>query len=222
MRRGRIISRESDMVELLEIIRDLTQNGRQASIDQIVVKMARSLEEVQRLTGMAVNTGFAHQIGGGIELTETGEALIKGHQKEHVQEMHENRRSLAHRLSRFLKRDVTDWSEYGRHDEQDDKSHGSLYRCVGNVQAGMGETVALTDLQEGEKSAMVLAQGGRRLIRRLAELGLTPGTEVIVIRSAPMHGPIEISVRGVSLALGRGIARRVRVKRTTNHHPDGI
>jgi len=44
-------------------------------------------------------------------------------------------------------------------------------------------------------------------------MGLTPGTEARVVRSAPMHGPIEVSVRGVSLALGRGIAIRVLVRR---------
>jgi len=57
------------------------------------------------------------------------------------------------------------------------------------------------------------------MVRRLAEMGLTPGTEVMVVRSAPMRGPIEVSLRGVSLALGRGIANRVLVKRSNNGQP---
>jgi Fe2+ transport system protein FeoA len=34
----------------------------------------------------------------------------------------------------------------------------------------------------------------------------------MIVRSAPFHGPIEVSVRGVSLALGRGVASKVFVK----------
>jgi Fe2+ transport system protein FeoA len=48
-------------------------------------------------------------------------------------------------------------------------------------------------------------------IRRLNDLGLTPGTEVTVIKSAPFNGPLEICVRGSRLAIGRGIASRILV-----------
>jgi Fe2+ transport system protein FeoA len=43
-------------------------------------------------------------------------------------------------------------------------------------------------------------------------MGLTPGTKVTVIRSAPFHGPIELIVRGSRLALGRGMAERIVVR----------
>jgi Fe2+ transport system protein FeoA len=43
-------------------------------------------------------------------------------------------------------------------------------------------------------------------------MGLTPGTKVTVIRSAPFHGPIELKVRGSRLALGRGMAERIIVR----------
>jgi Fe2+ transport system protein FeoA len=43
-------------------------------------------------------------------------------------------------------------------------------------------------------------------------MGLTPGTKVTLIRSAPFHGPLELRVRGSKLALGRGMAKRVLVK----------
>ncbi len=42
-------------------------------------------------------------------------------------------------------------------------------------------------------------------------MGLTPGTNVVVVKSAPFHGPIEISVRGSRLAIGRGMAERILV-----------
>ena len=44
------------------------------------------------------------------------------------------------------------------------------------------------------------------------DMGLTPGTRVTVVKSAPFHGPLEILVRGSRLALGRGMAERIFVE----------
>ena len=49
-------------------------------------------------------------------------------------------------------------------------------------------------------------------MKRVGDMGLTPGTEVMVVRSAPFHGPLEISVRGSRLAIGRGLAARILVR----------
>ena len=50
-----------------------------------------------------------------------------------------------------------------------------------------------------------------RCVKRLTDLGLTPGTEVTVVKSAPFNGPLEVCVRGSRLALGRGMASRILV-----------
>ncbi len=49
--------------------------------------------------------------------------------------------------------------------------------------------------------------------KRLMDMGLTPGCEVVVVKSAPFHGPVEVIVRGSRLALGRGMAERIFVVR---------
>lgn len=59
---------------------------------------------------------------------------------------------------------------------------------------------------------IVKALGGFGLVRRLAEMGLTPGVEVKLLRKSSFRGPVEIEVRGVTLALGCGVASRVLVK----------
>ena len=43
-------------------------------------------------------------------------------------------------------------------------------------------------------------------------MGLTPGTEIKILKSAPFHGPIEICVRGSNLAIGRGVAMKIFVE----------
>lgn len=64
------------------------------------------------------------------------------------------------------------------------------------------------------------AFGGFGLVRRLAEMGLTPGVEVKLLRKGPFRGPLQIEVRGVALALGYGVASKVFVK-PLKDKPDG-
>ncbi len=81
----------------------------------------------------------------------------------------------------------------------------------------------LTALKAGE-TAMIVSIGlnpqrgrwgrGRGFAKRLMDMGLTPGTEVTVVKSAPFRGPVEILVRGSRLALGRGMAERILVEKT--------
>jgi DtxR family Mn-dependent transcriptional regulator len=42
-------------------------------------------------------------------------------------------------------------------------------------------------------------------------MGLTPGTNICVVRVAPLGGPVELSVRNSKLALGKGVASKVFV-----------
>ena len=80
----------------------------------------------------------------------------------------------------------------------------------------------LSQLKPGETGVIVSIQAltmhnrrhrrhGWGFQRRLEDMGLTPGTRVMVVKSAPFHGPIEISVRGSRLAIGRGMAERILV-----------
>lgn len=75
-----------------------------------------------------------------------------------------------------------------------------------------GEIVTLLSLSPGEMGEIVSIRGGRGMVQRLMDMGLTPGTRITLIRKAPF-GPLEISVRGYHLALGRGIAQRIWVRR---------
>ena len=74
------------------------------------------------------------------------------------------------------------------------------------------EIISLTSLFEGEKGVITHAFGGFGLVRRLAEMGLTPGVEIKLLRKCPFRGPLQIEVRGSVLALGYGIASKVFVK----------
>jgi len=83
-----------------------------------------------------------------------------------------------------------------------------------------GLEVPLTTLKDGETGIVTSIKAGRGVgwgrgwgfEKRLMDMGLTPGTRVTVVKSAPFHGPLEILVRGSRLALGRGMAERIFVE----------
>lgn len=72
-------------------------------------------------------------------------------------------------------------------------------------------TVSLTNLKEGQVAVIKSIAGGWMATKRLADLGLTPGTKINILRIAPILGPVEIEVRGSKLVLGRGLAAKIIV-----------
>jgi len=70
----------------------------------------------------------------------------------------------------------------------------------------------LAKVKEGEEVEIVSIKAGAKTAKRLADLGLTSGTKIKVLRKA-ISGPIEIKVRGSRLALGRGLANKIVIKR---------
>ncbi|MEM2104671.1 MAG: FeoA family protein [Candidatus Bathyarchaeia archaeon] len=81
--------------------------------------------------------------------------------------------------------------------------------------------VPLTALKDGEAGIVtsIRTSHGRGRARgwgfekRLMDMGLTPGTKVTVVKSAPFHGPLEVLVRGSRLAIGRGMAEKIFVEK---------
>lgn len=77
----------------------------------------------------------------------------------------------------------------------------------------------LSNLKPGEEGIVAFVRGGRRARQRLLDMGLTKGAMVRVVNAAPFNGPLEIEVRGSTLALGRGLAGYVYVElRTRRRH----
>jgi len=73
--------------------------------------------------------------------------------------------------------------------------------------------VSLATLQPGERGTIERIRGSSHAVtQRLLEMGLTRGTEVEIIRFAPLGDPIEISVRGYRLSLRREEAESVLLR----------
>jgi ferrous iron transport protein A len=68
----------------------------------------------------------------------------------------------------------------------------------------------LSELPDGFRGVVARVTGGRELAARLAAMGLTAGTEILVLQNRG-YGPLLARVRDTRIAFGRGQADMVTV-----------
>ena len=70
----------------------------------------------------------------------------------------------------------------------------------------------LDNTKVGQTVEAVKVHGeGSSLRRRLLDMGITPKTQVTLVRCAPLGDPIELNVRGYALTLRKADAQLVEV-----------
>jgi Fe2+ transport system protein FeoA len=69
----------------------------------------------------------------------------------------------------------------------------------------------LGDVAPSTRVRLVGVEAGQGLATHLAAMGLVPGVQVLVVRN-PGRGPVLVEVKGTRLALGRGMAVKIRVE----------
>ena len=70
----------------------------------------------------------------------------------------------------------------------------------------------LKEVKVGKTAHVVKLHGEGALRRRLMDMGLTRGTEVLVRRVAPFGDPIELTLRGYELSLRRADAEMIEIE----------
>ena len=70
--------------------------------------------------------------------------------------------------------------------------------------------LALSDVPVGSTVVVAALRGSGHVLRRLGEMGLTPGCELKVVRLAPLGDPVEVSLRGYRLSLRKQDAAGVQ------------
>jgi len=70
----------------------------------------------------------------------------------------------------------------------------------------------LDELEIGKKSKILAVRGQGTLRDRLLDMGLTPHTEVMIRKAAPMGDPIELSLRGYELTLRIDDAKNIEIE----------
>ena len=72
--------------------------------------------------------------------------------------------------------------------------------------------MTLDQLGIGKKSRILQVRGQGALRRRLLDMGLTPRTEVMVRKMAPMGDPMEIHLRGYELTIRLEDAKNIVIE----------
>ena len=72
--------------------------------------------------------------------------------------------------------------------------------------------IGLDSIAPGNTCIVQEIRGGGAVRTRMMDMGLIKGTEIKVIRVAPLGDPIEFEVKGYNLSLRKNEARRVMVE----------
>ncbi len=74
------------------------------------------------------------------------------------------------------------------------------------------DTALLYSVRRSSTVLVLAIAGGRGASGALAQLGIRPGETLNVRRTAPLGGPVLVEGPGGTVAIGRGLARKVKVR----------
>jgi len=70
----------------------------------------------------------------------------------------------------------------------------------------------LDQVKPGYRVEIMDIAGGAGKYHRLLDMGITPGTEVVVMAVHPFRGPVVVQNQGSQIAIGRRIAHDITVR----------
>lgn len=70
----------------------------------------------------------------------------------------------------------------------------------------------LDEFKVGERGVIRIVGGDGRIRRRLFDMGVTPGADVLLKKRAPLGDPLEVTIRGYELTLRKSEAEFVTME----------
>jgi len=77
--------------------------------------------------------------------------------------------------------------------------------------SNLSPSLTLDEAPTGAKVRIISIIGGHGVVSRLMQMGLIPGSIVEILNNNA--GPVIVRVRGITIALGRGMAKKILVER---------
>jgi DtxR family Mn-dependent transcriptional regulator len=227
--------------DYLKAIYDLSKDGNAVSTTEISRTLKVAPASVTEMLKKLAEKGYiSHPLYHGTTLTSTGRRIAEKTVRKHrllerflhdvlkidETKVHEEACEMEHALSddaeeslcRFL-RHPDRCPDDGKIIPPCDLKIGSCAECIQLHSKGLEEVgkhnqnlVSIGNLKKGQCGKIALIRGGHNLLQRLLDMGLTPGTKICAVKVAPLGGPVELSVRGSKLAIGKGVAAKVFVE----------
>ena len=70
----------------------------------------------------------------------------------------------------------------------------------------------LSDFSIGQTGKVTAVSGEGKIRRRLFDMGVTPGAEILLRKKAPLGDPLEVTIRGYELTLRKNEAACVTME----------
>ncbi len=81
-------------------------------------------------------------------------------------------------------------------------------------------TLVAAELSVGESGRVLRVVGGNDVMRRLLEMGVTPGVEIRRLGTAPLGDPLEFELRGYRLSLRKSEAEQIEIDHRDTHNTE--
>ncbi|MDO8472985.1 MAG: metal-dependent transcriptional regulator [Dehalococcoidia bacterium] len=231
--------------EYLEALYNLTQDGKVAGTSEIARRLKVAPASTTEMLRKLADNGYVNYLPyQGVTLTSVGFGIAEKMARKHrllerfLHDMLKIRKDKVHSEACEMEHGLSDETE--RALCQTLKSPGkcpddekiippcnlSFSNCEECQKWGPGSldeigqrkvnVVSMSSLKEKQEGTIAFIRGDNKVLRRLLDMGLTPGTKIKIGRIAPLKGPVEILVRGSKLALGDEIVCNVFVERPSD------
>ena len=222
--------------EYMEALYSLTRNGNKASTSEISLRLNVAPPSVTEMLKKLEKKGYVEYSayrGSGLKL---GEKVTRKHRllERFLYDILHIRKDQVHAQACEMEHALSDDAEeslcrFLKHPDKcpDDGEtipacnlpFSTCEECVEMHKRGLEEVgkrqqnlVSICNLKTGASAKISFIRGEHRVLQRLLDMGLTPGTSIKVERVAPLKGPVEVCVRGSKIALGQDIAVNVFVE----------
>ncbi|MCX8153621.1 MAG: metal-dependent transcriptional regulator [Candidatus Bathyarchaeota archaeon] len=227
--------------DYLKAIYDLSKNGQAVSTTEIAQALRIAPASVTEMLKKLANKGYiTHSLYHGTTLTNEGQRLAEKIARKHrllerflhdvlridKEKVHSQACEMEHSLSDEAEESLCRFLKHPDRCPDDGKmippcnlQIESCAKCIQLHEEGLEEAgkhnqklVAISNLKEGQCGKIAFIRGGRNIVQRLLDMGLTPGAKICVVRVAPLGGPVELAVRNSKLALGKGVSSKIFVE----------
>jgi DtxR family Mn-dependent transcriptional regulator len=209
--------------DYLKVIFELETAGRPAGTNEIAVQLKIAAPSVSGMVRRLADQGLiVYERYRGVRLTDAGRrAALRTIRRHRVIEAYltaalgypwDRVHEEAERLEHAASDELIDRMAIAIGEPETDPHGAPIPTRDGTLEEPTLSSLA--DIEPGSH-ASIQRVGDRdsERLRYLAELGITPGTEVEVVACAPYDGPITVRVKGMEQAIGPGLARQILVKK---------
>jgi DtxR family Mn-dependent transcriptional regulator len=226
----------SNVEEYLEAIYGLEEEHKPASTTEIAKRLGFSAPSVTEMLQRLAKEGYVlYEPYKGVTLTKNGRRAAKKITRKHrllehfLRNLLNIRKGSVHKQACEMEHVLSDEAEdnlckmLGYPDtcpdgkpipicDRDVENCVTCESTVDNPKLRSKPLVPLCFLRPGQRAIIRFVRGGRAAVQRLNDLGVTTGSQIELRNCAPLGGPVEITVRGSSLAIGRGLASKIYVE----------